>query len=154
MQDKALYNCRLLLIEDPTIEAQSQHEVMDGVGRNLSQGHDAVGPALVSVVCIALKIPWYGGYRTEQTMRCGTVLYVAVVLLCAIPLRWGIAVILLLECKDNRQSTVVWPLRAAPKRSPYCQPPPPPRQGVWAATTTVTVVRRESRDLRCCMLTP
>ena len=35
-----------------------------------------------------------------------------VVLLCAMPLRWGIAVILLLlDCKDNGQSThIVWPL--------------------------------------------
>ena len=32
--------------------------------------------------------------------------------------------------------------------------PPPPRQGVWAATATVTLVRRESGDLHCCMLTP
>ena len=65
-----------------------------------------------SVVYIALKMPWYDGYCTERTMRYGTVLYVAVVFLCAIPLRWGIAgIFLLLDCKDNRQSThIVCPL--------------------------------------------
>ena len=40
---KALYKCRLLLIEDPTLEAQPQHEVAVGVGQNLSPGHDTVG---------------------------------------------------------------------------------------------------------------
>ena len=40
------------------------------------------------------------------------VLYVVVVFLYAIPLRWGIVIILLLlDYKDNRQSThIVWPL--------------------------------------------
>ena len=63
---------------------------------------------LVLVVCIALNIPWYDGYHTKRTIRYGAVLHIAFVLLCAIPLRWGIAVIfLLLDCKDNRQFTHV-----------------------------------------------
>ena len=41
--------------------------------------------ALVLVVYIALKMMWYDGYRTERTMRYGTILYGAVVLLCAMP---------------------------------------------------------------------
>ena len=49
--------------------------------------------ALVSVMYIALKIPWYGNYCTERTMRYGTILYVVVVSVCVIPLRWGIAVV-------------------------------------------------------------
>ena len=45
-------------------------------------------------------------------MRYGTVLHIVVVLLCAIPLQWGIVVILLLDYKDKEQSTrAVWPLR-------------------------------------------
>ena len=49
MQDEALYECRLLLFEDPTLEAQPRHEVAVGVGQNelvtiLSN------PTLVSVV--------------------------------------------------------------------------------------------------------
>ena len=35
--------CRLLLIEDPALKAQPQQEVVVGVGRNLSLGHDTVG---------------------------------------------------------------------------------------------------------------
>ena len=37
MQDEALYKCRLLLIEDPALEAQPEHEVAVGVERNPSQ---------------------------------------------------------------------------------------------------------------------
>eukprot|EP00670_Eutreptiella_braarudii_P021423 CAMPEP_0174350502 /NCGR_PEP_ID=MMETSP0811_2-20130205/7615_1 /TAXON_ID=73025 ORGANISM="Eutreptiella gymnastica-like, Strain CCMP1594" /NCGR_SAMPLE_ID=MMETSP0811_2 /ASSEMBLY_ACC=CAM_ASM_000667 /LENGTH=46 /DNA_ID= /DNA_START= /DNA_END= /DNA_ORIENTATION= len=37
--------CRLLLIEDPALEAQPRHEVAVGVGRNLSLGCDTVGPS-------------------------------------------------------------------------------------------------------------
>ena len=33
-------------------------------------------------------------------------------------------------------------------------PPPTPQQGVWAATTTIALVRRYNGGLRCCMLTP
>ena len=33
-------------------------------------------------------------------------------------------------------------------------PPPPPPQGLWAATTTMTLVTRYSGGLRCCMLSP
>ena len=44
MQDEALYECHLLLSEDPALEAQARHEVAVGVGRNLSPGRDTVGP--------------------------------------------------------------------------------------------------------------
>ena len=37
--------CCLSLIEDPTIEAQPRHEAVVGVGRNLSPGHNTVGPS-------------------------------------------------------------------------------------------------------------
>ena len=48
-------------------------------------------------------------------MSCGTELYVALVFSCAISLRWGIVVLLLLiEYKEKKQSTrVVWPLGLA-----------------------------------------
>ena len=49
------------------------------------------------------------------------------------------------------------PLRCGPRRGGLfvLNPPPPPRgQGVWAATTTMTLVRRYSGGLHCCMLTP
>ena len=35
-----------------------------------------------------------------------------------------------------------------------CSTPPPPRQGLWAVTTTITLVRRQDGGLRCCVLTP
>ena len=37
--------CRLLLVEDSSLEAQPQHGVTVGVGRNFSQRHDTVGPS-------------------------------------------------------------------------------------------------------------
>ena len=49
--------------------------------------------ALVSVVYITYsRSRGYDGHRTERIMRYGTVLYVAVVLLCAILWRRGIVV--------------------------------------------------------------
>ena len=45
MQDGALYKCRLLLFEDPALEAQPRHEVAVRVGRNELVAHDTVRPS-------------------------------------------------------------------------------------------------------------
>ena len=45
MQDEALYKCRLLLFEDPALEAQPGHQVAVRVGRNEPVAHDTVGPS-------------------------------------------------------------------------------------------------------------
>ena len=45
MQDEALYKCRLMLFEDPALEAQPRYEVAVGVGRNEPVAHDTVEPS-------------------------------------------------------------------------------------------------------------
>ena len=45
MQDEALYKRRLLLFEDPALEAQPRHEVAVGVGRNQPVANNIVGPS-------------------------------------------------------------------------------------------------------------
>ena len=45
MQDEGLHKCRLLLFEDPALEAQPRHEVAVGVGRNEPVAHDTVQPS-------------------------------------------------------------------------------------------------------------
>ena len=57
-QDEACKKCRLLLFEDPTLEAQPRHQVAVGVGRNCCWVVILWDPALVSVVYIGVKIPW------------------------------------------------------------------------------------------------
>ena len=77
---------RLLLIEDPALEAQPLHEVAVHVRRNLSPDHDT-NLTLVSLVYIANRRSCgYDGNRTGRMMRYYTVIYIVVVLLCAIPL--------------------------------------------------------------------
>ena len=43
MQHGPLYKCRLLLLEDPAVEAQPRHRVAVHVGRNKPVAHDIVG---------------------------------------------------------------------------------------------------------------
>ena len=43
--EKALYNCHMLLSEDPTLEAQPWHEVAVVVGQNLSLAREIVRPS-------------------------------------------------------------------------------------------------------------
>ena len=50
--------CRLLLFEDPALEAEPRHEVAVGVGRNLLLGCNTVRTQTRSVVYIPVKIPW------------------------------------------------------------------------------------------------
>ena len=55
MQDEALYKCRLLLFEDPALEAQPRHEVAVVWGEMSQWPTIPSDPALVSPVYIALK---------------------------------------------------------------------------------------------------
>ena len=94
MQDEALYKCRLLLFEDPALEAQPRYEVAVGVGRNELVAHDTVVSSarfsgvhrLEDPVGTTAIVPNCGGFSHQVWY----VLYGVVVLFYAIPLRWGI----------------------------------------------------------------
>ena len=59
VQDEALNKSRLLLFEHPALEAEPQHEVARGMGRNLSPGRDTVRPnARFSGINCSWTIPW------------------------------------------------------------------------------------------------
>ena len=94
MQDEALYKCRLLLFEDPALEALPRHEVADGVGRNEPVAQDTVGPSARFIGVHRFEDP-VG--TTAIVPNCGPVspkvwyvLRGVVEESNAIPLRWGI----------------------------------------------------------------
>ena len=75
MQDEALYKCRLLLFEDPALEARPRHEVAVVTVETSHWPTIPSEPTLVSPVYIALKIPWVQrlSYRTSDEVLYGIV---------------------------------------------------------------------------------
>ena len=94
MQDEALYKCRLLLFEDPGLEALPRHEVADGVGRSERVAQDTVGPSARFIGVHRFEDP-VG--TTAIAPNCGPVSPKVWYVMRgvaeesnAIPLRWGI----------------------------------------------------------------
>ena len=75
MQHEALDKCRLLLFEDPALEAPPRHEVVVVWGETSQWPTIPSDLALVSLVYIALKIPWVRrlSYGTSDDVLYGIV---------------------------------------------------------------------------------